>query len=46
MLLVFGVSKNVSFGNDNHILKFFTEGFENLQSSFFLIFESLLSSIE
>ena len=28
---------NVSFNDDNHILKFFTEGFENLPSIFFLI---------
>ena len=37
MSLVFGASRNVSFNDDNHILKFFTEGFENLPSSFFLI---------
>ena len=37
MSLVFGASKNVSFSNDNHILKFFTEGFENLPSSFFSV---------
>ena len=27
MSLVFGASRNVSFSNDNHILKFFTESF-------------------
>ena len=37
MSLLFGTSRNVSFNDDNHILKFFTEGFENLPSSFFLI---------
>ena len=37
MSLVFCASRNVSFNDDNHILKFFTEGFENLSSSFFLI---------
>ena len=37
MSLVFGASRNVSFSNDHHILKFFTEGFENLLSSSFLI---------
>ena len=35
MLLVFCASRNVSFNDNNHILKFFTEGFENLPSSFF-----------
>ena len=35
MSLVFGSSRNVSFNDDNHILKFFTEGLENLPSSFF-----------
>ena len=35
--LVFCASRNVSFNDHNHILKFFTEGFENLPSSFFLI---------
>ena len=34
MLLVFGASRKVSFNDDNHILEFFTEGFENLLSSF------------
>ena len=34
MSLAFGQLKNVSFGNDNH-MKFFTEDFENLPSSFF-----------
>ena len=37
MSLVFCASRNVSCNDDNHILKFFTEGFENLPSSFFLI---------
>ena len=37
MSLVFGASRNVSFNDDNHILKFLTESFENLPSSFFLI---------
>ena len=35
MSLVFCASRKVSFNDDNHILKFFTEGFENLRSSFF-----------
>ena len=37
MSLVFCALGNLSFNDDNHILKFFTEGFENLPSSFFLI---------
>ena len=37
MLLVFRASRNVSFNDDNHILKFFIKGFKNLLSSFFLI---------
>ena len=37
MLLVFSASRNVSFNDDNHILKFFTKGFESLPSSFFLV---------
>ena len=37
MSLVFDPLRNVSFNDDNHILKFFTEGFENLPSNFFLI---------
>ena len=45
MSLVFGTSKNVSF-NDNHILKFFTKGFENLLSSFLFSCENLFLSIE
>ena len=36
MSLVFCASRNVSFNDDNHILKFFTEGFENLPSSFLI----------
>ena len=47
MPLVFCTSRNVSFNDDNHILKFFNEGFENLPSSFFLIpkiFYQILSS--
>ena len=46
MLLVFRASRKVSFNDDNHILKFFTEGFENLPSSFFFNSKNLLSSIE
>ena len=38
--------ENVSFNDYNHILKFFTEGFENLPSIFFFNSENLLSSIE
>ena len=45
MSLVFGISKNVSF-NNNHILKFFTKGFENLLSSFLFSCENLCLSIE
>ena len=37
MSSVFCASRNISFNDHNHILKFFTEGFENLPSSFFLI---------
>ena len=37
MLLVFCASRNVSFNDNNHILTFFTQGFENLPSSSFLI---------
>ena len=37
MSLVLCASRNVSFNDENHILKFFTEGFENLPSSSFLI---------
>ena len=37
MSLVFCALGNLSFNDDNHILRFFTEGFENLSSSFFLI---------
>ena len=39
-------TKKLSFNDDNHILKFFTEGVENLLSSFFFNSENLLSSIE
>ena len=46
MSLVFCTSRNVSFNDDNHILKCFTKGFENLLSSFFFNSENLLSSIE
>ena len=46
MSLVSGASRNVSFSDNNHIFKFFTEGFENLPSSFFFNFENLLLSIE
>ena len=37
MLLVFRTLRNVSFSNNNHILKFSTEGFENLPTSFFFL---------
>ena len=39
MSLVFGALRNISINDDYHILilKFFTEGFENLPSSFFSI---------
>ena len=46
MSLVFYASKNISFNDDNHILKFFTEGFENLPPSLIFNSENLLSSIE
>ena len=45
MSLVFGASRNVSFNDENHILKFFTKGFENLPSSFLFNSENLLSRI-
>ena len=45
MSLVFGALRNVSFNDDNHFLKFFTEGFENLPTSFLFNSENLLSSI-
>ena len=46
MSLVFGASRNISFNDDNHVMKFFTEDFENLPSSFFFYnSENLLSSI-
>ena len=45
MSLVFGTARNISFNDDDHILKFFTEGFENSPSSFFFNSENLLSSI-
>ena len=35
MSLVFGASRNISFNGGNHVLKFFTESFENVPSSFF-----------
>ena len=38
--------RNISSNDNNHILKFFTKGFENLPSSFFLNSKNLLSSIE
>ena len=44
MSLVFVALRNISFNDDNHIMKFFTEGFENLLSSFFYS-KNLLSSI-
>ena len=37
MSLVFSASRNVSLSDDKYILKFFTEGFENLAFSFFLL---------
>ena len=46
MSLVFSASRNVSLNDDNHILKFFTEGFENLPSSFFFYSKNLFSSTE
>ena len=46
MSLVFCALRNVSFNNNNHILKFVTESFENLPSSFFFNSENNLSSIE
>ena len=46
MSLVLCTSRNVSFNDDNHILKFFNEGFENLPSSFFFNSENLLSNIK
>ena len=46
MLLVFCALRNISFNDDNHILKFFTKGFQNLLSSFFFSSENLLSSTE
>ena len=46
MSLVFSASRNVSFSVDHHILKFFTEGFENLPSTCFFNSENLLSSSE
>ena len=42
ILLVFRASKNISFNDDNHILKFFIKGFENLLSSFFFNSNNLL----
>ena len=46
MSLVFGASKNVFFFNGNHILKSFTEGFENLPSRFPFSSKNLFSSTE
>ena len=46
MSLVFCALRNVSFNDDNQILKFFNEDFENLLSRFFFNSENLLSSIE
>ena len=37
MSLVFCALRNISFNDSNHILKFFTKGFENLPSSFFFL---------
>ena len=42
---MFGAWRNASFNDDNHIFKFFIEGFENLPSSFLFNSEILLSSI-
>ena len=37
ILLVLRASRNISFSDSNHILKFITKGFESLPSSFSLI---------
>ena len=37
ILLVLRASRNISFSDSNHFLKFITKGFENLPSSFSLI---------
>ena len=42
MSLVVGAPRNVSLSDDKYIWKFFTEGFENLPSSFFFNPENLL----
>ena len=42
MLLLFGALRNVSFNDNNHILRFFTEGSENLPSSFFQFLKSVI----
>ena len=46
MSLVFGASRNISFNKSNHILKFFTKGFENLPIFFLIskIYYQVLSS--
>ena len=41
MSLVFRASTNVSFSDNNHILKFFIKGFENLPSRLFFNSENL-----
>ena len=45
MLIVFRTSRNISFSDDNHILKFFAEGFWKFTIKSFLNPENLLSSI-
>ena len=46
MSLVFCASRNVSFNEDNHILKFSTNVLENLLSSFFFNSENQSSILE
>ena len=46
MSLVVGAMRNISLSDDKYIWKFFTEGFENLPSSFSFNSENLLSSSE
>ena len=42
MSLMFGALRNISFNYDDHILKFFTEGFKNLPSSLFQFRKSVI----
>ena len=44
MSLVFCASRNVSFNDSNHILKFFTKGFENLPCIYTLSFIQTFST--